>query len=153
MKYLEYKEVSKYELIKEDPQLWLAICFEYYCFLRPGKELRFLKIRDIDFSRGVIDVEAIRAKTNLERFPTIPTIFLNELRMKWKLNQYPGNYYVLGKGGKPGTTNLSKNTLRNRFRYFREKLGMPESYKFYSWKHTGNGRAVDSGISIGALQT
>ena len=142
----------KTSIMEEDPQLWLAISFEYYCFLRPGKELRFLKIRDIDFARGVVDVDSFRSKTNLERFPTIPLVFLNELRNNYQLHKYPREYYVLGKGGLPGLEHLSKNTLRNRFRAFREKLNMPDTYKFYSWKHTGNGRASDNGISMRALQ-
>jgi integrase len=129
----------------------LAIEFEYYCFLRPGKELRFLKIKDIDFTRGTINVDKIRSKTNLERFPTIPLVFLNELR-EIKLHLYPKEYFVIGKNGQPGPMPISKNTLRNRFRYFREKLNMPESYKFYSWKHTGNGMASDAGITTKDLQ-
>jgi integrase len=135
----------------EDPQLWLAICFEYYCFLRPGKELRFLQVKDIDFTRGTINVDRERAKTNLERFPTIPLVFLEELRAM-NIHRFPKHYYVIGSKGEPGTESLSKNTLRNRFRHFREKLNMPDSYKFYSWKHTGNGRASDAGITTKDLQ-
>lgn len=137
---------------REDPQLWMAIEFEYYCFLRPGKELRFLKISDIDFARGIIDVDKIRAKTDRERFPTVPIVFLKKLREVYRLHEYPKNFYVLGNKKEPGLTPLSKNTLRNRFRYFREKLNMPSSYKFYSWKHTGNGRASDAGIELKDLQ-
>lgn len=145
---LPFKEAIE----KEDPQLWMAIEFEYYCFLRPGKELRFLKISDIDFTRGIIDVDKIRAKTNRERFPTIPTVFLKKLREVYQLHRYPKNFYVLGNKKEPGPVPLSKNTLKNRFRYFREKLNMPDSYKFYSWKHTGNGRASDAGIETRVLQ-
>jgi len=145
---MTFKEI----IMKEDPQLWMAICFEYYCFLRPGKELRFLKIKDIDFARGIIDVDAIRAKTNMERFPTIPVVFLRELREVYQLHKQPQNFYVFGTEGKPGLKHLGKNNLRFRFREFREKLNMPESYKFYSWKHTGNGRASDAGIPISEIQ-
>ncbi|WP_299576717.1 site-specific integrase [uncultured Sunxiuqinia sp.] len=137
---------------KEDPQLWLAISFEYYCFLRPGKELRLLRVGEIDFVRGVIDVEQLRAKTNLERFPTIPLVFLKELREVYQLQDYPRDYYVFGKHGKPGPEFLGKNNMRTRFRNIRKKLKMPDGYKYYSWKHTGNGRAADAGISMKALQ-
>jgi len=137
---------------KEDPQLWLAISFEYYCFLRPGKELRLLRIGEIDFIRGVIDVEQLRAKTNLERFPTIPLVFLKELREVYQLHEYPRDYFVFGKHGQPGPECLGKNNMRTRFREIRKKLKMPDGYKYYSWKHTGNGRAADAGISMKALQ-
>ena len=144
----DLKEVIK----RDDPQLWLAISFEYYCFLRPGKELRKLRIGEIDFVRGVIDVEQIRAKTNLERFPTIPLVFLKELREHYQLQDYPRDYFVFGKNSNPGTEYLGKNNMRTRFRNIRKKLKMPEGYKYYSWKHTGNGRASDAGISMKALQ-
>jgi integrase len=104
------------------------------------------------FMRISFSVDAVRAKTDLERFPTIPIIFLRKLREHYQLHKYPKHYYVMGKGGKPGPDHLSKNTLRNRFRHFREKLNMPDSYKFYSWKHTGNGRASDAGIETKDLQ-
>ncbi len=144
----EFKEAIK----DKDPQLWLAISFEYYCFIRPGKELLKLKIGEIDFERGLVDVDKFRAKTNLERFPTIPYVFLQELRKLYKLHTYPKDFYVFGKNGQPGPVHLGKNNLRGRFRKIRESLNMPDLYKFYSWKHTGNGRAIDAGISTKALQ-
>ncbi len=139
------------EIRKADEQLWLAISFEYYCFLRPGKELRLLKIGDIDFGRGVIRIKAINSKT-IERHVTIPRVFLLELRSYYMLHQLPRDYYVISKNGAPGPVPLGKNNLRFRFNKFRKKLNMPEMYKFYSWKHTGNVRAVDSGISPRVLQ-
>lgn len=142
----------KDEISTNDPQLWLAISFEYYCFLRPGKELRLLKIGDIDFARGIIDVDRFRAKTNMERFPTIPLVFLKELREVYKLQTFPKSFYVFGKNYVPSLDCIGKNNLRYRFREVREKLEMPDSYKFYSWKHTGNGRASDAGISLTSLQ-
>lgn len=50
-------EIFREAITKNDPQLWMAIEFETYCFLRPGKELRLLKIGDIDFARGLINVD------------------------------------------------------------------------------------------------
>ena len=117
----------------KDPQLWMAIEFQTYCFLRPGKELRLLKIRDIDFARGLINVDRFRAKTNRERY-AIP------------------DHYVFGKEYKPGPECLGKNNLKNRFNGFRKILNMPDSYKLYSWKHTGNSLAADSDINMLALR-
>lgn len=137
---------------KEDPQLWMAIEFQTYCFLRPGKELRLLKIRDIDFARGLINVDRFRAKTNKERYATIPRHFLLKLRNEYQLQKYDHDHYVFGKEYKPGPKCLGKNNLKNRFNGFRTKLNMPESYKLYSWKHTGNSLAVDSDINMMALR-
>ena len=137
---------------KRDPQLWMAIEFETYCFLRPGKELRLLKIRDIDFARGLINVDRFRSKTNRERFATIPDHFLLKIREVYNLHKYNRDYYVFGKGYKPGPECLGKNNLKNRFNSFREMLNMPSEYKLYSWKHTGNSLALDNNISMYALR-
>jgi integrase len=128
---------------KDDPQLWLALQFEYYCFLRPGKEVRLMQIHHIDFGRGTIRVERGRNKTNTEKIMTIPFVFLKELRDDWKLHTYPRDYFVFAKGGLPGTKPVYKNDLRYRFNKYRTKLNMPQEYKLYSWKHTGNSRAED----------
>ena len=56
------------------------------------------------------------------------------------------------KVGLPGDVCLGKNTLRFRFAKIRDDMDMPEMYKFYSWKHTGNVRAEDSGITLRELQ-
>jgi len=138
--------------IKEDTQLWLVVQFEYYCFLRPGKEIRLLKIEDIDFVRGTVNVSRFRAKTNLQRIVTIPRQFLNELRAKYELMTYPKEFYVIGNERKPGLKPYSKNVIANRFRDVRKRLGMPKEYKLYSWKHTGNVVAADNGIPMRHLQ-
>lgn len=135
-----------------DPQLWMAIEFETYCFLRPGKELRLLKIRDIDFARGLINVDRFRSKTNRERHATVPRHFLLKLRNVYKLQDYDKDFFVLGNEYKPGPTCLGKNNLKNRFNTFRKRLNMPYTYKLYSWKHTGNSLALDSNISMYALR-
>lgn len=145
----DFREAIK----KDDPQLWLALSFEYYCFLRPGKEVRLLRLQDIDFSRGTVSIERQRSKTKRPKTVTIPFVFLKELRDDWKLHTYPREYYVFSKGGFPGTIPLYQNDLRYRFNKFRTKLNMPQEYKLYSWKHTGNVRAIDHpGIQIRDVQ-
>jgi integrase len=135
----EFREVIK----KDDPQLWLALQFEYYCFLRPGKEVRLLQIKHIDFSRGTVTIERDRSKTKKAKTATIPFVFLKELREVWKLQTLPREMFVFAREGKPGDRPISKNDLRYRFNKFRTKLSMPQEYKLYSFKHTGNARADD----------
>lgn len=149
MDIAEFRELIK----KNDPQLWLALEFEYYCFLRPGKEVRLLQIRQIDFARGTIRIDRSRSKTKREKIVTIPFVFLKELREVWQLHTYPRDLFVFSKGGLPGEKPLYKNDLRYRFNKFRTKLNMPQEYKLYSWKHTGNARADDCPeISIRDMQ-
>ncbi len=134
------------EAMKTDPQLWLAIQFQYYCALRPGKELRLMKIKNIDFISGSITITRSQAKTKITRTVIIPRCFLSVLRTQHKLHLCNKEYYVFSQNGTPGITHLGKNTLRYRFNKFREALNMPLEYKFYSWKHTGGVQASLSGI-------
>ena len=144
-------EPFRIAITAEDPQLWLAIEMQFYCYVRPGDELRFLKIGNIDFTRGLIYIDREIFKTRRENIKEIPEHFLLKLRNKYKLHNYPRNYFVFGKSGMPGIEHLSKNNLRMRFVKFRKKLNMPFEYKFYSWKHTGGVMASDAGIPIDAI--
>jgi integrase len=137
--------IFKEELVN-DPQLWMAVQFQYYCALRPGRELRLLRIQDIDFARGQVTVMRTQAKTKITRTVVIPAVFLQVLRNEFHLMKYKKDFYVFGKNGEPGPENLGKNNLRFRFNAIRKKLKMPLMYKFYSWKHTGAVEASLSGI-------
>ncbi|MFZ4463768.1 MAG: tyrosine-type recombinase/integrase [Bacteroidales bacterium] len=136
------------QALKSDPQLWLAVQFEYYCFLRPGNEVRLMKIEWIDFHAGHILVPKTFAKTKNDKLITIPNQFLKILIEEYKLNTYPSYFYVFSENGMPGTRHLGKNNLRFRFVKIRKELGMPDKYKLYSWKHTGNIRAKNARIPI-----
>ncbi|MCK3684205.1 tyrosine-type recombinase/integrase [Maribellus sp. YY47] len=144
--------ILKKAILKSDPQLWLACQFIYYCFIRPRKELRFLRIGDIDLGRSVIRIKTENSKTDVARVVSIPEVFKEELLQNHRIDSYPKKYYVIGKKGRPGNDPVSYNNMSDRWVRIRRKLGMPEDYKMYSWKHTGNGRAAIAGIPLRDLQ-
>jgi integrase len=134
------------EIRETDRQLWLTVQLEYYCFLRPGLEIRLARVGWFDLARGVIQVPGEVVKTDDPKTVIIPKQFREYLLSEWKLHLYPANYYVVGPNGMPGTRPLGSNNLRNRFNIIRDRLNLPTTYKLYSWKHTGNARAADAGI-------
>ncbi|MDR3188434.1 MAG: tyrosine-type recombinase/integrase [Prevotellaceae bacterium] len=138
------------ELDKVDRQLALACRFEYYCGLRPGYELRLLKVGDIDFRRGYSKVRVAleNAKTSRRREVAIPDVFLDYLLREWQLDACDRNMYIFGKSGAPGREHLGKNNLRFRFVRIRKKLGLPVEYKLYSMKHTGATTLAELGEPI-----
>lgn len=136
------------EKIKTDPQLWLTIQLEYYCFLRPGLEIRFARVGWFDMARGVINVPAEVVKTENAKTVIIPDVFRESLMNDWKLHLLPATYFVIGKNGIPGPEPLGSNNLRNRFNIIRDRLELPKTYKLYSWKHTGNARLADAGVPM-----
>ena len=140
------------EIKEKDRQLWLSAQLEYYCFLRPGIEIRFARVGWFDFSRGVINVPKEFIKTRENKTVIIPNQFREYLMNDWKLQLYPPDYFVIGKNGIPGLENLGSNNLRNRFNIIRDRLNLPKEYKLYSFKHTGNSRLVDSPIPVYHIQ-
>jgi len=131
-----------WKYIQRDPQLELACKLELFCLMRPGREIRLLKVGMIDFVNSVINLpEEIVKNSNPKRkrskVTTIPDDVLFDMMDKHRLLDYPADYYVFGKGGVPGTNHLPKNNLWKRFRNIREALGLPNYYKLYSFKHTG----------------
>jgi integrase len=138
--------------IKEDRQLYLTIQLEYYCFLRPGAEIRLARVGWFDLAASRVYIPAEVVKTDQEKVVIIPRQFRDYLMKEWKLHNYPHDYYLIGQNGIPGPVPLGSNNLRNRFNVIRDRLELPTSYKLYSWKHTGNSRAEDAGISMAARQ-
>lgn len=134
------------KISETDRQLWLTVQLEYYCFLRPGLEIRLARIKWFDLARGIISVPANVVKTDEPKMVIIPQTFRDELVNDWKLHLFPPDYYLIGKNGMPGPEPLGQNNLRNRFNIIRDALELPKEYKLYSWKHTGNARAADAGI-------
>jgi hypothetical protein len=138
--------------IKRDRQLYLTIQLEYYCFLRPGQEIRMARIGWFDLAASRIYIPAEVVKTNEPKICIIPDEFRSYLVSEWKLHLYPTSYFLIGQNGMPGPSPVGQNNLRNRFNVIRDRLQLPESYKLYSWKHTGNSRAEDAGIPMAARQ-
>lgn len=129
-----------------DRQLWLVVQLEYYCFLRPGNEIRLSQISWFDLTRSRITIPKTLTKTRQNKIVIIPKQLREYLVSDWKLPQFPSDYFVIGKNGMPGTEPLSENNLRNRFNKIRDDLNLPKEYKLYSFKHTGNIRCADAGI-------
>nr|WP_321409360.1 tyrosine-type recombinase/integrase [uncultured Carboxylicivirga sp.] len=147
-------DIEKFKMIIQgrDPQLWLALQFEFYCFIRPGSELRLMRIAWIDFFSGTITIPANIAKNGKQETVIVPSQFLTVLTQQYQLQNYARDLYVFGRNKMPGTEPLGKNTLRNRFNSFRDELGLSKEYKFYSWKHTGAVLASNAGVPTKDLQ-
>ncbi len=143
--------VLKNELEKTDPQLWLAAQFMYYCFIRP-KEMRFMKLINIDFFDGRITLESTITKANKTRIVEISDEFLSILINDYKLNTYPEGYYIFTIKGLPGEKPVGKNYFWSRFDSVRKTIKKTKDYKFYGFKHTGAVAALSAGANIKDIQ-
>lgn len=144
-------ERLKSVIAKKDPYLWLACEIQYYCAIRPGTELRLLRVGDVDTENMLITIRQDNAK-NRHR-ATIPiTDNLVKLIERLGIKNYSPELYVFGRYGYPSDTPVGKNTLRERFNKYRDALHLSKEIKFYSWKHTGAISMVNNGVSIWELQ-
>jgi integrase len=138
------------EIKRIDPQLYLACMIQYYCFIRPGKELRLLKIGDIDLHNGIITVRPENAKNKQRQSVTMPQQLI-DLCLEYEVQNADKSLFVFGNKKRFGSKPCSVNMLRWRFNKIRDGLNMTKGYKFYSFKHTGASRLHMSGISMREL--
>lgn len=142
------REKFRRECEKNDPQLWLAINFVYYTAIRPRAELRFLKIKQINFSAHCVTVINELAKNNRTETIDIPDQLYHLLVNTWNLHKMDCELYVFGKNGQPGPEPLGKNTMGHRFVQVRKRMGLPTDIKLYSFKHSGAQELLINGANI-----
>ncbi len=146
------KQAMKVLIKLNDPQLWLACQIQYYCAIRPGHELRLMRVGWIDFDKHQFRVPNIQAKNNETEIVEIPDVLYSELVDVYQLTGCNKDFYVFGSEGVPGTSAYGKNTLRNRFNKFRDKLNISKDKVFYSWKHSGAIDLIENGLQPYNLQ-
>lgn len=131
----------------KEPFLWLACEMLYYCAIRPGTEMRLLKVGDIDFTTRNICIRAELAKNKTTEYVGMPNC-LYDYMIDLHLDLFDKNLYVFGRYGTPSIIPMGKNTMRNRFNSYRELLHISSDKKFYSWKHSGAISAALNGATI-----
>lgn len=146
------RAILKKEIEQDDPQLWMSCCFVYYTAIRPCTELRYLKIKQINFASKSITVFNDRAKGRRTETIDIPDDLHKLITEEWKLQTYNGDLYLFGRDGCPGIQPLGRNTMRNRFNKIRDKLNLSKDIKYYSWKHSGAQALADAGLNTYELQ-
>jgi integrase len=130
------KEVLLKYLKANRPQLYLACCFTYFCFIRRS-ELIELKIQDINLDKKTIIIHSKGAKGRTQQSITIPVQF-EEILKEFKITDYPKDYYVFGRRSRPNLNKIIKpDYFSYQFRLVADKLNIDKSKGYYAWKHTG----------------
>ena len=145
------------EVEQRDYWLFRGLLLQYYCYIRP-EELRRLKFRAFDFSKGLVKIESFEAKKWKTRWATIPRSVMQYF-VDGKFETYPASHYVFGVAGnrvegyrlEPGTVAASKSVAYRRHKKILQSLKAAgqlqslEGLTWYSWK--------DTGISVHARHT
>lgn len=129
------RELKNLILDNGDRQLWLFCQFIYFTFIRPGRELRLLKVGDVHETR--IRLTSKRSKNSRTRHMIIPP-GLEHLLTQHGIRSYPSHYYLFSVAGVPGPEPVGQNYFYKRHRKHLETLGLfGQDYDLYSWKPTG----------------
>ncbi len=138
------------------PNLYLFCSLVFYCFIRPGEEIRNLKLKDIDWDQRQIRVRGSYAKNNTTQFVKIPEEFYNFLMRHFShYKEMDQELYMFGHDLTPRKCKVHKDDPTKWHKEFLLELNIPtgdEGCTLYSWKHTGAIRAVQSGINLKDLQ-
>lgn len=146
----ELMSVKKELLLRGKTSVYNACQYLYFLLCRP-KELRLMKIRDIDFENWTIKISWRTGKTKKTRYVTIPT-GLQEFMKNQNIESYPLDYYLCGLSGLPSEKPVSANYWSAGFTAVLRDLGFDESYVLYSIKNTGARKWYKAGIDMFSIQ-
>lgn len=76
----------------------------------------------------------------------LPDFLLPELRrhLRWFAEKEPDGLLFVGEKGAP----FRRPTFGRKWRKARKQVGMPDNFRFYDLRHTGNTLAADTGAKL-----
>jgi integrase len=116
-----------------NPELRLFTRFIYFTYIRPLELLR-LRVGDIRFDLGQIVIGSHQSKNKRQQSVVIPDSFLPELS---HLGTLPEDWYLFGRGLRPGPVSLGRNTVSKMHSKVLTAEKFSKDLTLYSWKHTG----------------
>lgn len=144
----DYKTQIANHLREYRPELFTVLLLVYHCYLRPD-EIRQIQVKDINITRGTIRVSSKKGKSNHVKYPTLSNQLKDILTPFLKL---PPGTYLFSNLFKPGNHPISRNRISEEFKKERRKIGIPDDFKLYSFKHTGNSEMIEKNLNIRELQ-
>lgn len=140
------------------PRWRLMVLLGAFASLRP-EELAELRRRSVDLAACSLRItQASPELTNGRRVTGdpktragkrtvyLPDFMLPELRrhMQWFAEKEVDGLLFIGEKGAP----FRRSTFGRKWRKARTKVGMPENFRFYDLRHTGNTLAADTGAKL-----
>ncbi len=115
----------------QEPYTLLAFLCVYHLCIRSEKELKYLKIENINFDANNILI--VESKTDHRYVPMDDVI---KAKLKEYVNGHPKHFYLFGIKGVPSNQPFGKGFFSKRFKKVRESIGISSDYTIYGAKHT-----------------
>lgn len=134
--------------VHESKTPWLInVCqFTYEVLIRSKQELRSIRVGDIDMELRRVNFRKEWTKNSSDQSRDYSDAF-HELIIGMKLDELPKDWYIFGKGGKPGPVQCGHNYFSNAWSEIRDEMGIGEEYTVYGWKHTAIVHDMMKGIN------
>lgn len=136
------KNILEYYQSNNMPEFIIIMQLCYQCLIRP-KEIRMLKIKNIDFENMVIDLPASISKNHHERIIPLHGDMWDYIQ---KLKHLDKNCFVFSSGFKPGKKQMGIHAIGKAWVKMRESIGLSSDYQFYSLKDTGITEMLEAGV-------
>lgn len=135
---------------KGDHQFVLFLSMGFYALIRPGRELRLMRVRDI--GQEFIFVTSENAKSfESRRIEMVAP--LRKLIMLSNLHQYPGHYYLFSQSGSPGPEPVGGGYFYKKQKRYLKELGLhDQGHDLYCYKHSGAIQMIKDGYSAMDIQ-
>jgi site-specific recombinase XerD len=146
----EFAAIKEY-ILQTDPYLWFVCQVIYYTGLRNEAEALEMKVGDFDFKNKLFFVESWIAKNKTRQSVPIYPEF-SELLQSLNLSKYQANYYLFGRGDKPGLKRVGNDNFARRFRPVKKHFGLGDDYGLYAFKSTRACHLFDDGATIRDIQ-
>lgn len=136
------KKIAEYFIESgQTPYLYIMqLCFK--CFIRP-KEILMLRIRNIDYKEGVIEIPSEISKNHKSDVIGVPAEIMEYFE---KIKGKNPNHYIFSTGYLPGSKLLNSRDTAKTWSIMRKKLGLPMEFQFYSLKDSGITEMLESGV-------
>lgn len=134
-----------FNYFKTNDMQYFILCYTAYYSLIRRTELTLLKVSDVYFYNGMINVRAKVSKNNKDQMVTIPNELMPYLTSHLKRAK---NDEYLFSADKCATGNLRMDPKRisEKWSKMRKALKMPKEYQWYSLKDTGITNFLHLGI-------
>lgn len=143
------KKIKEEALKDGHEQFVLFMDFCLYTLARPRKELHFLRVHEIRDKSIFIPKE--RGKTGGRSVPILPP--LQKLIDAQGLRDYPGDFYVFGKAGKPSDKPFTSTHFYDYLMKYLRRMGINEKgHTLYALKHSGACICYMAGVPVSILQ-
>lgn len=140
------------------PRWRLMVLLGAFASMRP-EELAELRRKDIDLAAGSVLVRRAAPELTTGKRATgdpksragkreivLPEFMLIDVQrhLDWYADQGPEGLVFVGERGAP----LRRSTFGRKYRKARAKVGLPDGFRFYDLRHTGNTLAADTGAKL-----